>query len=54
VNQDSEKLKREWITFLKKLLKGGFYLKDGMNSVLKEMIDGGFSPAFEDMPSILD
>jgi hypothetical protein len=29
INQDSAKLKLEWATFLKKMLKGGFYLKDG-------------------------
>lgn len=31
-------------------MKGGFYLKEGMTLVLKEMIAAGFTPNSEDMP----
>lgn len=54
VTQDAERLKREWINFLKNIMKGGFYLKEGMMLVLKEMIAVGFTPSIEDMPSVLD
>lgn len=35
-------------------MKGGFYLKEGMMLILKEMIAVGFAPNIEDMPEILD
>lgn len=35
INADADRLKREWTTFLKHILKGGHYLRDGMESVLR-------------------
>lgn len=54
INLDADKLKREWVTFLKHILKGGHYLKDGMGTILQEMITVGFVPSIEDMPDVLD
>jgi hypothetical protein len=54
ISQDADKLKREWTTFLQCMLKGGHYLKDGMESVMKEMIHAAYAPTIDDMPSVLD
>lgn len=54
ITQDADKLKREWVTFLKCVLKGGHYLKDGMGTVLQEMMAADYTPTTEDMPDVLD
>ena len=54
ITQDSSKLKLEWVTFLKKMLKGGFYLKDGNSSVFRSMIEADVFLSTDEMPDILD
>jgi hypothetical protein len=54
IRLDAEKLKREWTTFLQHLLRGGYYLKDGMENILREMIEADYVPTADDMPSLLD
>lgn len=54
IRQDAEKLKREWVTFLQHILKGGHYLKDGMEGIMREMIEAEYVPTTDDIPSFLD
>lgn len=54
IRQDADKLKREWVIFLQRMLRSGHYLKDGMESVMREMIEAEYVPTADDMPSFLD
>ena len=44
----------QWIWFLRKMLKGGYFLRRGVIPILEEMVDAHYSPKLEDMPDSLD
>lgn len=54
LNVKDNNAKKEWIWFLRKMLKEGYYLKRGAIPILEEMAAVGFVPKIIDMPPCLD
>lgn len=45
---------KEWIRFLRKMLREGYYLKQGAIPILAELVAVGYVPKMRDMPRCLD
>lgn len=52
--QEEERLTKEWISLLTNMTKHAYFMKDGFNTLFKEMIKLEYVPAKEDFPDFAD
>ena len=52
--KDKDRLVGEWVALLVNLIKKGYYMKDGVKSVFREMVRQDYIPKAQDFPDFMD